>query len=400
VPVSAGRRAQQSAAILPVRDIAKTDATGAYRITDLPAGPYLVFTMTYAMPELTLSAPMTLALPAVVDAHGRRVAMLTTFYPGTARSDDARIVTVGIDERRDVNFQARSGEVATVGGVIREAERAGGFVTLSPDSMPDQISGRNVQRATLRSDRRFTLPDVPSGDYVLTYNDARGWIRRTVTVDAVAADGIELDLDLAANLTVSGRVELHAKRAGTAPDPQQPIVLMLAPPTPTIGQMQRGALISASGEFTTTVPPGEYTFRVIRPDFWHVVSGALGDRDTADGPVTIDRDRADAHVILADMPTGIRGTVTSATGGSLESSRVVIFPEDARLRIPGSSRVRILTLNPGGTFSTTGLSPGRYLVAIAPPGGVTNRVLTALAATATAVEVVAGETRAVSIVGR
>lgn len=100
------------------------------------------------------------------------------------------------------------------------------------------------------------------------------------------------------------------------------------------------------------------------------------------------------------MPTGIRGNVASATGGPVQSGLVVIFPEDPKLRTPGSSRIRMLTLNPGGTFSATGIPPGRYLVALAPHGVLNDALLIAVTSGATTVEVVPGEIRAVSLVVR
>jgi hypothetical protein len=66
-------------------------------------------------------------------------------------------------------------------------------------------------------------------------------------------------------------------------------------------------------------------------------------------------------VVLTDKVTEIGGTVTDGRGTTLESSVVLIVPEDLPPGISPARYQRILQSDRNGKFSVRGMPPGRYV---------------------------------------
>lgn len=383
-----------------------TDAHGRYRIAGLQPGTYVVGAMAWRFDPNTFMESSRRNVPAVVDQYGRRTAVQTTYYPNTTRAVAAHDVQVGDEEIREINLVMQSAPVASFsvrfGGAPPDVR---GFVMarLSPLSIPDQFLERNVIRAVGGANGLVTFRDVPLGRQLVIYNSPFGWVKATVDVTTdLDARPEPLVFDLQKPFTVRGRIDFKPTRLTAAPDSLSGLAVTLNLATMGSGPVLRSP-VAADGSFTITGIPGDrYVLTLVSGSPWIVVSSMVGETDSLDTPVDIVSDIADARVLITDRQTNIQGRVTSADGGAVTGGTVVIFATDRKYWTAGATRrVRVMTINPGGTYNADGFPPGSYHVAAFRSGTrITNALLRTVAVDAPTIDLALGETKVVPVILR
>lgn len=384
----------------------ETDENGRYRVTGLQPAAYVVAAMAWRFDINTITESSRRNVPAVTDQNGRRMALQTTYYPNTTRAVTARDVPVGDDEVRDINLTMQRAPVATFTARFGEAQSTvRGFMParLAPMSTPDQFAGRNVIQVTPDANGLFTFRDVPLGQQWIIYYTSSGWVKEMVAVTPELEARTEpLVFALQPPLTINGRIDFKPTRITATPDALSglTVALNLAPMGP--GPVLRSP-VAADGSFTITGIPGDqYVLTLMTGSPWIVVSSMLGDTDSLDTPVTIRSNIDDARLLITDRQTNIQGRVTAADGSTVSGGSVVIFATDQKYWTVGATRrVRVLRINPGGTYNADGFPPGSYHVAAFRAGTrINNTLLGTVAADAPTIDLALGETKVVPLILR
>jgi hypothetical protein len=310
-----------------------TDDRGAYRISQLEPGEYVVVVPmqppTMDLPlaaaasgELKITRAMSLVAPmgggnmsfisvdglnggpsAGVGEDGRPLAFATMFYPNAPVSSRATPVAVASgEERASVDFQLHAVTISRVSGTATGPDGVAPNLQLS--LVPAEAEGTVTQVETLNGftdgQGRFTIDGVPPGQYILrALKSPRG---------AMGGNLVEA--------TVSQGGAVYVTRSVSASG---------APPLPT------------------------------EPTLWAEMSLSVGTKDLTDVPV--------------GLRPGIKMTGTVQFNGTAErppadrlsgAIGVVIEPADPR---PGVSSVSG-RVESSGQFATMGVPPGPYFVRV------------------------------------
>lgn len=230
----------------------------------------------------------------------------------------------------------------------------------------------------------------------------------TLTVGDADIDGVSLTLRNGVRL--SGRLEF----SGTSDKPagRQQFYLHVERRDGTAAwQLDTTAAIGKDEKFETAeLPSGFYFFRaseVVGP--WRLESITANGVDISDVPFEIsDKPIGSIVARFTDKPSQLSGVVRPAGGERPDDALALVFPADsARWKDYGESPrgIRQLTIAKDGTFSTTGLPAGNYLVAAVHDDFITNwrdpAFLAKLASFATRVSLTRGDQKTVTLdVGR
>jgi hypothetical protein len=362
---------------------------------------------------------------------GRVATYGTQFFSGAATLAEATPIPIGVGEvRMGVDLALAPAATVTVSGTVTGPEGAVGDLVVSLTS-----EGTEVTSALSVTDGlgRFTFFGVSPGAYtVQVVNLPRGeprtqpmmltdvglaptssvaltqplskepalWGQRDITVGGTDLSGVLLTLR--PGVRVIGRAEFMG--AAAAPDAAtlQRIVVALdrvdGGPTslPTAG---RGR-IDADGRLATMgVPPGRYVVRVGGvPRGWFLQGAMLGARDLTSDPIDLTADATGVQLIFTDRPTGLSGTVSTASGAPDAAALVVLFPADPAAWRPaaaGPRRFRSGRTEANGAFSVSDMAPGEYFVAAIRDADAADwqspERLAAIARSASRVAIAAGE---------
>jgi hypothetical protein len=386
-----------------------TDDRGAYRLSGLLPGEYVVAARPDREPETALLLSMLSATPAsfadvmaAATASGlgvpeRDSSLRTyplTFFRDAQTSGLATRVTIDAStDKAAVDFRLRAIRGVHVSGTLTglDGPIEGAVVRLLPADSTLETDPLEFAAAACDSNGRFDLTNIPAGKYVVALlsrpaaapaappsspqplpAEPTWWARTAVTVAAANVTG--LTVPVRRGFTVSGRAQFNGAAAPSSAEIAQ-VALRLDPaegPLPPGTPPWRGA-ISADGRFTTmNVPPGKYFVRVANaPRGWQLESARAGTRDAIDEALDIQSANIDDVVLtFSDRPLGIvNGSVVDATGAPMAAAVVLIFPSDRQAGFDTSAqarRFRLVRPALNGTFGTGGLPAGSYL-AIAVP---------------------------------
>lgn len=140
--------------ILAAGPTSRTDDRGAFRITGLSSGDYLV-----------------VVLPKDIDApplQGRRRVYPPTYYPGTREAQAAQVVRVGrVAERRDIDIVLSAGLAFAVSGTVVASRPDPASVKVRLVQANDETIGLGgtAVESPVSADGSFAFADVPEGDY-------------------------------------------------------------------------------------------------------------------------------------------------------------------------------------------------------------------------------------------
>ncbi len=438
---------------------ARSDDRGAYRISGLQPGDYVVCACTRDPLPLdsvlltTLAAePMQLmgvaarALKVGANAASLDDTLRTfgpTLYPSSATVARADRVTVKPGEEKanvDINLTAvKAAHISgTVIGSPSPLNTWSLWMTPSGESDEGAIQ-MQVRPTVLQPDGRFDFVNVPAGSYILratVMTAERGAgapsgtamtllgrantpsplsIRRDVSDPWLVAyvpivvgdrdiDGVSVVLKPGG--VVSGKVQVTGN--ATLPPAQSltrtlVIAAMLNPP-PGLAVPVPSVALNADGTFRIFLVPGRYQFSVQGLQGLPTLrSIEVGGVDMTDVPLEVDSEVSDVVLTMsAAPPASIGGTV--ARTGSAEDLDVLIFPADRRLWAEPAAavfRYRAAAIARDGSFTAARLSAGDYFIAVVPDAQSVDWQqaprLEALSKTATKVTLAEGEKKVVEV---
>ena len=387
------------------QDVGVSDAEGKYVIANREPGEYLVVAFTHGRaltPKPSLDM-VRLGPPPSAGPDGVMLGHVTTFFPGTPIDSEATPVTVTTTERTGTDIRLSRQPVFELTGSISGSSDFGPtrLVTIAPASVGDQMGGLNVRRVRV-TERRFVVPDLPAGTYLLSFRPPAGWAEATVTIAATTPAPVVLEMQ--PDRVVSGRVEF----TGSTPPP-----VVQGPTTakPEFWVELRPAVVTAGASFTATPLGSSLTFstraggsaplalRARVPAPWVQVAGYIDGVDTLDVPYE-GRGSKDALIVIADRRTGLQVTVRDAADRPAVDATVILFSEEPRYWIRSSRRASVLVAT-GGAVTIPDVPPGRYFViatkGVAPDQSVTPAFIESVRAKALPLEIVAGENRSVTL---
>lgn len=395
---------------------ARTDDRGAYRLSALVPGRYIVFVpqtstaMSAAaadeamrrVAELKQAQTPGAAVPPVPQLTGVRVGgsivnsassgfidgnimprrdggalfvFQTTLHPSAVRLASAAPVEVRAGEERpgvDVLLQPVRAVAVRGSMTLAGRPRAGIDLHLSPSgASPDDAL---FETAVAKTDAlgRFEFPAVPVGAYTLHGRDAAGnWVADDVVVGPEGAMGLAVSLK--PGLVVRGTLEF----AGSSPVPGAPGALMVdARPVRPLSRNPEprpdNVMMAPPGTFAAPeVAPGRYVLRVSGLETgspWHVASILAGGRDVNELPIDLTEDISGVRVIFTDRASGVSGRVSAGAPGD-GAATVLLFPADSTLwpdarGIP--ARFQSVRTSGPGDFVIREIPPGDYLMISVP----------------------------------
>ncbi|HEX8174556.1 MAG TPA: carboxypeptidase-like regulatory domain-containing protein [Pyrinomonadaceae bacterium] len=368
-----------------------TDDRGIYRIYGLQPGSYLL----------------------VVGGNnpyfygGVSYGDVPTYYPSSTRDTAAEVQVRAGEEVTGVDIRYRSERGHTISGTVSgfpdTSGRSGLSITLMR-AVTGVVEGQTY--ATEVDGRRvFSMSGVPDGDYEITSQavfekgDAISSAPRSITVRGSDVTGLQLELTPLSGIT--GRITLEPLKAQEACAQVSPQVAMqqtvitarreeqdkgrLQPSTFSAG----GDVPDEQGEFVIR-NLSEGLFRVsIRPpgDDWYVraasfpavtqpaaeagTPGAKAAAANALPPGTISLKRgaraSGINITVAQGAASLRGRVTAqAEGAAIPANlRVYLIPAE-RERADDILRYAETGVSSDGSFTLTGLAPGRYMIVLRP----------------------------------
>ena len=382
-----------------------TDDRGAYRLSGLLPGEYMIVARPDRDPETPLLLSLLAATPAAsVDvlaaatAKGRGVperdarvkTYPTTFFRNVLSSSTATVISIDAGaDRQGVDFQMKAPRgvrvTGTVSGLDGPAEEMEVRLLRADSSL--EVAPIDVAVAALESDGRFEFNGVPPGKYLVTMlsRPATGppgpppppapspppagptwWARMPITVGTAGTAGLKVPAHKGS--IVRGHLDFAGRAMPTGPEIAQ-IIVQLVPETSTVPNASAWrAQVTPDGSFTTMgVPAGRYFMRVAAaPRGWTVESASVGARDVLDESLEIQSSDVDDVVLrFVDHPLGgINGMVHDDADAPVSNAMVLVFPavrEPGLDTAPQARRLRSVRSLSNGAFSAGGLPPGAYL---------------------------------------
>ena len=324
------------------------DDRGQFRITNLPPGQFVV------------SAFRPVATPG---------AAKMLYHPGTA--DPSLAVPFSVEagaERAGVNFMfPAAGPAAGVSGKVVAGGKPVANVRVLATALNAVLKGFDVKSTYTTRTGEFRIDELAPGPYRLTAwadpgtrSESEHIALLEVVVDTVLLKDVELAL----------RPGSRATGTVTGLPVESP-----ARPTITLQPLDRDGRNSAV--HWARVEDDQFSIRGVMPGRYAIAVGGLPDgvrvssirqdgRDVHDLPVTIgvDQEVSGIAVTLSRGPTVLEGTLFDRSGAPTPDYLVVVFPEEAQYRWPGTPRIKADQPSSDGRFTFTNLPPGKYRLAV------------------------------------
>ncbi len=323
-----------------------TDDRGEYRIHGLGPGTYYVSAATDAV---STGAP------------GHTSHLAATYYPGTSSVSEAQTVTVGAgEELLNVSFNLTRTRVAKISGMVVGSSGEPIAAALGLKSTPPiPLSGGEVLSD---ANGRFTLADVPPGDYRLEVEGVRSLPMKELTsmpLTVTGDDVTDLVITTRPGATASGRVVTDD---GSAP-PAGVDVFAVPASREAFTPVWKSGRPPDRGEFQIQGLLGTHLIRARVPAGWFLKSVTLDKRSIVDSGYDFKPASAisDIEVVVTRRATGLHGTVTKddATTGDYT---VVAFSTDEQRWSPQTRYVQVARPGQNQDFTLDGLPPDEYFV--------------------------------------
>lgn len=341
---------------------ARTDDRGRFRVHTLPPGDYYLD----AGPD-----PIDLA----TRGGGAGTILAHTLYPGGARIDDARPISLTVGQDVDgMNFTLTRIAVSSVRGrVVPSSGQPVKDVAVRIQRVGGPVG---EVRGSLNPDGNdFVYPLVPPGEYWLmgVTKPSPGadfeYGAQRITVAGVNLTNIVVTTEKGAS--IAGRVEVDG---GAAPLPADLQIVaydteFTLPPMAGEPAVLTTAPVDPSGAFKFASLFGPRIIGVDHlPTKWAVKSIALDDADITDsGSDFRGADRAKSmRVVITPVTASVRGVVQDESGKAAAGVRVVVCASDEHQWRPRSRFVRAAESASDGRYAIDGLLGGSYLIAAVP----------------------------------
>jgi hypothetical protein len=317
---------------------------------------------------------------------GRISVYPTTYFPGVATATQAAVLRLNAgDERSGVDVQMRLVATARVSGSIAGPEgplSVGLALTSTGDDLATDVD-LEVARTVSDASGRFTFLGVPAGQYnlrmvrspigagrglVVTSASASLMLWATQAVSVGTSDVTDLRITAQPGFLVTGRLEFEG---GERPAPEA--VRRISGTVETVDGRSLGTIIVTPGRAEPTdmfstiqLPPGRYYLRVANtPAGWSVRSIILAGRDVSSVPFALEAPMNGAVIALTKRPSELTGRVVDDSGRADVAATVLVFPATPSSWVDYGktpTRLRTVRVYANGSFRTTGLPAGDYLV--------------------------------------
>ncbi len=352
-----------------------TDDLGRFRVHTLPAGDYYID----AAPD-----------PRTAAAQGTGRGLVRTYFPGTPRVTDARLVTVAAGQDLDsLDFAVGAAAPARVAGhVVDSSGKPAAMMAFRLQGIgapTGQVSG--FYGSPQGDD--FQFPSVPPGDY---------WLMATTMTSMTAVpefsvqrvtiagqDMTELTITTAKGAVLNGKIEISGPSgptgsSGPAGQALPANLHVVAAQTdyelPTAQNNSNGppqpgpspaapVAVNGDGTFMFNGVFGPRVFRVDHvPDDWAVARVTLGETDITDTPTdfTGANTAQPLHIVITTNTAAVSGVVQNDQGQPVSGARIVVFGRDAQSWGWRSRFIKSAESTADGHYVVKGLLPGEYFV--------------------------------------
>jgi hypothetical protein len=327
----------------------RTDDQGAYRISGLQPGSYLV---------------SVLSRETWRNEKGESFGYAATYYPGATEDRAQPIVLDSAQQRLSVDIALAAARTARLRGrIIRETGEPAASVALQASVAirgTGAFSSGTPISATTGADGSFELAAVPPGFYLILSNV--GSARASLPLD-VSGDLDNLLLVARTGSTITGVIVTD-----TGEPPPFNVAgarLSLLAPTGNVLPTVRVPAIESDWTFTLRSMGGPFLFRLSGfPNDWMLDSVRLNDDDFTDAPFDVPtggKQITGLRIVITKDASAISGTVTEKEKATSDAI-VVAFSEDERHWMYGSRFIKTARPTAGGAYSISGLPAGDYLV--------------------------------------
>lgn len=363
---------------------AETNDIGEFRLFGLRPGQYYIAASQRRM-QIAVAEAGAPAAQFAAAAQGNA----PTFYPGTSRGGEATAVAVVAGrETSGLDLRLLAVPLARVSGTVVDAggkPPTGMFVWLNP-TRSDGASFLDAMAADLDALGRFTVPNVPPGDYRVDVESRARMeaIAQTgsngighaldgpdhqsasvpVSVNGQDVEGLAIQIGRAARL--SGKVTVDGMPPSAA-DLVDANVSVVAPYFGISATLQAAwGKVNADGTFAVNSSAGVRLLRLSgQPKTLFLKSVRAHGLDVTDVGFDVGQDDVpDVEIELTARPTHVTGTAKDAAGTPIRQFSIIVFPEDTRLWTVMMNRVVVWqAASADGTFSVVGLPAGNYFAA-------------------------------------
>ena len=362
--------------VLQMRSSSQTDATGEYRIFDLPPGRYYL-----------RAKPQSSQMPAMAQVGD---SYATTFYPNSTQPTEAAAIDLAAgQEQRGLDFVLRPISTASIRG--RVAKPAGGencvaalegfgdgaepndtfvgfasrevFLTAAPGggSEPVPMSWSNLEEMItggrkVDKDGKFEFRNIPVGSHSLTASCSVGKqqynTKMPIQLEAAGLENVELRPVGPSNITGQVRVEGESKS-----NIAETRISLAGGGMVVGGNNAPDGTVGEKGSFAYhDLPPETYHIHVEPPEGLYVKSVTWSGRDVLEPGVDMSGGgmSVELQVVLSANGGTIEGSVENGEG-----AQVTLIPSDPQR---ARTMAKLAVAEEGGHFSFPALPPGRYKV--------------------------------------
>jgi len=296
-----------------------------------------------------------------------------TYYPGTAKVDEAQPVQVEIGLEVAAHFSLVSTRPARVSGTV--VDSAGRPVVWRQLVLASRTEGGVFTRSsgTTRPDGTFDIAGVAPGTYTIELSPVRSdTADREFASFPISVDGHDIT-DLLISTTPEATVRGRVIWEGRSPEPfaTQRITVSAADPrmksgVQPSGGSSSGGTVDAKGNFSIIGVHGHIVFQssftgVSGP--WHLKAVRLGATDITDVGYNVTRDIDGLEVVMTDRETRVSGNVRDTRNQPVIDYIVVFLPSEDKAGVNQTRFVRTARPDQLGGYQLKGLPPGQYVAA-------------------------------------
>lgn len=323
---------------------ASTDGYGAYKLTGVAPGSYVV------------CADPPRGLPGLPMPPGRGLDPAPTCYPNTTDVASAAKLEIGIgQEIRGIDIRLGASPAVTVRGKVT-GEIPEESMTLQIQLQPVPLGGLSggLGMTAVGRDGKFTIPAVRSGDYLLMLMVVKGWPRavaaKKIHVENQDLNDVSIEFGSSGGGDVKGVVEV---RGGKAVDLSKLAIAIV----PAEGLVFGGGSITpdAEGRFVLSNPvPMKHMAIVLgMPDDVYLASASLGGKAYAPESIPLQDASGELVLTLASGAGRVHGSVNGGGGG------LVTLIRDAGANPPWP-RSAMNLVEASGRYGISQVAPGPY----------------------------------------
>jgi hypothetical protein len=335
----------------------ETNDIGQFRLYGLPSGSYFVG----ALPSTANTAIPMLNMPSAAP----------TYYPGTVSEVEAQRVMVQPGQERTLqDFTLVPSRVVKVSGSATNA--AGAPAQMVMIMSTSQAAGGSAMpgmgMGTVKPDGSFQITNVAPGEYTIMAMMNAGSADQQITTMPLTVAGEDvtgLRLQTIDGFRATGQIIFDPAPPPASLSPGG-LTLMATPgSTYTMTGTISRATIKEDWTFEIKGLAGQRLFRFSQglPSGWMIQSVFHGQTDITDKPLDATEDVDRILITVTNRPGRITGSVLDDRGKPVVGSSIVIFPDDAALGPPASTRyLRSIRSGDDGKFKTENLPAATYLV--------------------------------------